>query len=354
MRNNFFGCGGRPAKSGQRSDFLRPTGGPAVFSLEFRCSAEELLTGDFARRRLEAWALVHLREEPDERGHAAVAANEQSSAVANLPWAYLHLPPFPQVAVRVLQLAQNENVQLHQLCDLISSDPAFASEVLTVSNSLLYAPRYPSTSIVQAVAVLGANTLQGLCVTVGVRAYLGKAMSYPAMRNLWRHNVACAITAQKLAEGSTLDKEMAYTAGILHDIGRMALALLQPKGYAALLEAHQGNAATMLDVERKLFGWDHCETGRKLITDWKLPEHLEPVVADHHQARRADGKWDVAELVKVSCAMASAVGFTAFPGCEPPKYSDLLNELPAGERFKSDAEVLRQQIADGIHAIESV
>src|SRR5277367_6032052 len=116
-----------------------------------------------------------------------------------LPWAYLRLPPFPQVAVRVLQLAKNENVQLHQLSDLIASDPAFASEVLTVSNSLLYAPRYPSTTILQAVSVLGANTLQGMCVTVGVRAYLGKAMSKPAMRALWRHDLACAIIAERLA-----------------------------------------------------------------------------------------------------------------------------------------------------------
>ena len=86
-----------------------------------------------------------------------------------MPWAHLRLPPFPQVAVKVLRLASDENLQLHQLCELISSDPAFASEVLTVANSLLYAPRYPSTSILQAIAVLGANTLQGMCVMVGVQ-----------------------------------------------------------------------------------------------------------------------------------------------------------------------------------------
>ncbi|MGB0051957.1 MAG: HDOD domain-containing protein, partial [Terracidiphilus sp.] len=90
-----------------------------------------------------------------------MAVNQQTVQAAAIPWAHLRLPPFPQVAIRVLQLANNENVQLHQLCDLISSDPAFASEVLTVANSLLYAPRYPSTSILQAVAILGANTLQG-------------------------------------------------------------------------------------------------------------------------------------------------------------------------------------------------
>ncbi len=286
----------------------------------------------------------------------ALGMDERSGRAANLPWAYLHLPPFPQVAVRVLQLANNENVQLHQLCDLISSDPAFASEVLTVANSLLYAPRYPSTTILQAVAVLGANTLQGMCVTVGVRAYLGKAMSFPAMRNLWRHNLACAIIAERLAEAGFIDKDLAYTSGILHDIGRMALAVVEPKGYAALLETHHGDAASILGAERELFGWDHCETGRQLIGDWKLPDSYEPVVADHHLARHAGDVWDVSELVKISCALAGTAGYAAFPGCEVAEYSAILDQLPARERrmFQADLETLRQQIADSIHAIESV
>jgi putative nucleotidyltransferase with HDIG domain len=286
----------------------------------------------------------------------ATELDQQNAARAAVPWAYLRLPPFPQVAVRVLQLANNENVQLHQLSDLISSDPAFASEVLTVSNSLLYAPRYPSTTIRQAVAVLGANTLQGMCVTVGVRAYLGKAMSYPAMRSLWRHNLACAIIAARIASAGSIDKDTAYTAGILHDIGRMALAVVQPKGYAALLEKHHGTAASMLAAERELFGWDHCEIGQQLIGDWKLPVSFAAVVADHLSERRSDRAWDVAELVKVSCAMASAIGFAAFAGCETLKYPELLAELPAEEQksFHPDPEVLKGEIAENIHAIESV
>lgn len=286
----------------------------------------------------------------------AAGLNRRNADAATVPWAYLRLPPFPQVAVRVLQLANNENVQLHQLCDLISSDPAFASEVLTVSNSLLYAPRYPSTTILQAVAVLGANTLRGMCVTVGVRAYLGKAMSYPAMRGLWRHNLACAIIASRIANSGSIDKDTAYTAGILHDVGRMALAVIQPKGYAALLEKHHGPATSMLEAERELFGWDHCQIGRQLIGDWKLPQSFEAVVADHHSERRSDGEWDVAELVKVSCAMASAIGFAAFSGCETTKFSDLLEEPPAAQQHSlhPDAEMLKNEIAESIHAIESV
>jgi HD-like signal output (HDOD) protein len=132
-------------------------------------------------------------------GPRKVQAEKEKEKPMPLPWAHLRLPPFPQVAVRVLQLACKENVQLHQFSDLISSDPAFASEVLTIANSLLYAPRYPANSILQAIAVLGANALQGVCITVGVRSYMGRSMTLPAMKALWRHNLACAIIAQRLA-----------------------------------------------------------------------------------------------------------------------------------------------------------
>ena len=122
--------------------------------------------------------------------------NERQNGETNVPsWAHLRIPPFPQVALRVLQLANKENVQLHELSGLISSDPAFASEVLTIANSLLYAPRFPASSVLQAIAVLGANNLQGLCLTVGVRAYMGKSLNQPCMRAIWRHNLACALIA---------------------------------------------------------------------------------------------------------------------------------------------------------------
>jgi HD-like signal output (HDOD) protein len=101
----------------------------------------------------------------------------QNKEAMSPPWAHLRLPAFPQVAIRVLQLAHNEDVPLNQLSELVSSDPAFASEVLTIANSFLYAPRFPASTIMQAIAVLGSNNLQGLCLTVGVRGFLGKSLS---------------------------------------------------------------------------------------------------------------------------------------------------------------------------------
>lgn len=285
-----------------------------------------------------------------------MAIQAQTATAVRLPWAHLRLPPFPQIALRVLQLTHNENVSLHDFCDLISTDPAFASEVLTVANSILYAPHYPSNSILQAVTVLGSRTLQGMCVTVGVRAYLGKTMSQPAMRSLWRHNLACALIAEQLAALGILDKDVAYTAGILHDTGRIGLAVLQPRAYAALLDAYCGPAAGILDAERELFGLDHCETGMQLVTDWKLPGEFEAIVCEHHAPRRTDGAWSMAELIKVACKMAETAGYPAFAGSQTVPYANLLDELPARERrlFFPDLAALSAAIASRIDAIESV
>jgi len=272
------------------------------------------------------------------------------------PWAHLRLPPFPQVAVRVLQLANKENVQLHQLSDLISSDPAFAAEVLTIANSMLYAPRYPASSILQAIAVLGATHLQGVCLTVGVRTYLGRSMNNPAMRALWRHNLATALIAEQLASGGWLDKDIAYTAGVMHDIGRLALATIRPKEFTHLLETHIGSASSILQCESDLFGLDHCEAGRRLIADWKLPVDFDDVVYAHHTPREKDAPWDIAGLIQVSCRLADTAGFAAFPGCEATPYAELLEELPAREKwlFHSDVESLAFEIGQKVNAVDPV
>ena len=238
-------------------------------------------------------------------------ATLQVHETVGLPWAFLRLPPLPQVALRVLQLAANENVQLRQLSDLISSDPALASEVLTIVNSLAYAPRFPISSILQAIAAMGASHLQGLCLTVGVRGYLGRSLCHPCMRAMWRHNLACAAIAEQLASAGFMDRDTAFTCGVMHDIGRMALAVVRPQDYSNLLGAHIGDATSMLEHERAVFGKDHCEIGRQLVEEWNLPEDFEPIVAEHHVPRKKGAPWDMPELIGLSCRMADAAGFAA-------------------------------------------
>jgi putative nucleotidyltransferase with HDIG domain len=253
-----------------------------------------------------------------------------------------------------MQLANKEDVPLHILSSLIASDPAFASEVLTVANSPLFAPRTPAESVFQAVARMGTRNVQGLCLTVAVRSYLGKALSQPATRALWRHNLACAVVAERLAAHTSLDKDIAFTSGIMHDIGRLAPSTIRPAEYAAVLMQHVGSAASILDAERDLFGADHCQAGRRLIAEWRLPPSFEGAVARHHETGTTGGVAEMTGVISLSCRMADAAGYTAFEGCQPEPYAALLAELPAAERslLPQKAEDLAAQIHNRIHEVE--
>ena len=245
---------------------------------------------------------------------------------------------------------------MRQLSGLISSEPAFSSEVLTLANSALYARRFPISSVLQAIAVLGTNTLKGLCLTVGVRAYLGDSLSHLSLRAIWRHSLACALVAQQLARAGSMDADAAYTAGILHDIGRLVLAVISPKEYVALLETHSGSARSALQAERELFGFDHCEAGLHLITDWKLPAGFEAIVSRHHAPRQRGDPWRMPDLINMSCRMADSAGFSVFEGCEVTPFSDLLEELPDRERgrFCPDVELLAFELSSKINAADFV
>ena len=273
-----------------------------------------------------------------------------------IPWAHFRIPPFPQVAIQVLSVARNDGMSMCQISDIISSDPAFCSEVLTVANSAAVPHRFPVTSIEQAVAMLGTSALKGLCLTVAARAYLGQSMAIGSLRAVWKHSVATALIAHRLVLVGLIDDDTAYTAGLLHEIGRLALAVVNPRAYATLLDRHQGSPESILDFERELFGCDHYDLGQHLVTEWGLPAEFGAVAGGKNSTEAQKARLDLANLVHISCRMADAAGFSAFPGCESTPYEELLEELPKPERvrFYGDVKRLASEIGKEIGTLEPV
>src|SRR5277367_6448918 len=139
----------------------------------------------------------------------SAAASRHDKARASVPWTHLKIPPFPRIAVELLQLASGESASMREISDLISSEPAFSSEVITIASCPLFARRVAVTNVLQAVALLGTQNLKGLCLTVGVRAYLGDALNNATLRAIWRHSLACALLAEELARAGPIDKDAA-------------------------------------------------------------------------------------------------------------------------------------------------
>jgi len=280
----------------------------------------------------------------------------ESSGATEFPWVHFRLPPFPQSALRVLKLVNDEDSSMRHFSDLISSDPALSCEVLIIANSALLAQRHRVTSILQAIVLLGTRTLRGVCLTVAVRAYLGKSMNDPSLRAIWRHSLACALIAEQLAGVAMMDKGSAYTTGVLHEIGRFALAVIRPKEYAELLEKHCGSAISILESERLLFGFDHREAGWRLMKEWKLPLEFETMLRPQDCVRGHKDQWQLYDLVQMSCRLADTAGFAVFPGCEVTPYADLLESIPVRERslFHADVKRLTFDIGNKISTIESI
>lgn len=273
----------------------------------------------------------------------------------HVAWECLNVPPFPHIALRVLDCVSDDGVSMCRLSDLISSDPALSSQVLTIANSALVPHRFPVTSILQAVAMLGTFSLKGLCLAVAVRGYLGRSMSYPALRALWRHSLATACVAEHLVSVGLMDEDDAHTAGILHEIGRFAISVLYPEEYAYLLETHVGTAASLMKCERDLFGLDHVEVGQRLIVDWALPDQFHEVIAHGDCASALGESRSMGALIHMSCRMADAVGFPAFAGCKVTPFDELRALLPPRQQiiFHPEAADLAEDLGQRIAAYES-
>lgn len=176
------------------------------------------------------------------------------------------------------------------------------------------------------------------------------------MRTIWRHNLACALIAQQLASAGTMDRDIAYTCGILHGIGLLALAVIRPREYIDLLGTFIGTRMSMLAKERAIFGIDHSELGKKLVEEWKLPEEFSIAMSGPYAPRPTDGRWGLPEIIGVSCRMADTAGFAPFSACHAAPFPDLLDELPPRERslFHSDIESLSFEIGKKIAALEAI
>ena len=143
------------------------------------------------------------------------------------------------------------DTSLLELCNLIRSDLAFSTAILRIANSPLVAFPKDVTSVLQASMLLGFQRLRSVVITVGLRAYLKNSFT-PLMRVCWLHSAACAILAERSADWSFSDKHFAYTGGILHDIGTVALATVMPGAYARTIERGADRPEDLLQIEREL------------------------------------------------------------------------------------------------------
>jgi len=277
----------------------------------------------------------------------AIAA--QTAAAA---WRPEQLPPFPAIALKALNLIAGRDTSLLELCEMIRPDPAFSTAILKIANSPLVAFSRNISSVVQASMLLGFQRLKSVVITVGLRAYLHGPVA-PLLQSCWQHSVACALIAERAAANGGFDRDFAYTAGIMHDIGRVAMVATEPKLYAQMIEKEAAEPRDLLPREKELFGVDHSEAGGSLVKLWKLPDAFLEIALRHHDFSGQMG--GMTSIVAHSCAMADSLGFGMMKYRAGRSYEETLSALPEAARkgFPKEAEASAAEIANEIRVIET-
>jgi diguanylate cyclase (GGDEF)-like protein len=194
------------------------------------------------------------------------------------------LPSLPSVAIRILELCQQEQLDLSQISKVISNDPALSAKLMKTANSPIFALRREVTTISYAVSLLGISAIRTLVLSFSLAANC-QTGNHRRLRDFWRRSMLSAMAAREICRvpyGGM--QEEAFLGALLQDIGMLALAQALGMQYTKVLEAADGDHDKLVELEREAFGGDHAEVGAWLLTRWRVPAMLAQVVAASHSA----------------------------------------------------------------------
>jgi len=278
----------------------------------------------------------------------------QETAVKRRPWALDELPPFPWVAQRLMATVTQENVDIHEVGKLIAAEPVFATRVLQLANSPLFALERQVRTISHAIILLGLDRVKAITFTRALEDFVAPALKIQALRMCWQNCLVTALIAEKLARAARMDADFAYVAGLLRDIGRLALLVKYPEPYSNLLVVSSEQHFDLLLLERELFDIDHCEAGSWLMEQLPFPADLAEIIERHHAALEP-GTFRMLNLIQVADRLADGLGFGVLAGATPPGESPSIEEIlePVPEavraRLGTDYEQWKTELKARLH-----
>lgn len=221
------------------------------------------------------------------------------------------LPALPQVASQVLKLADDPNSTVKQLSDVICNDQALTAKVLRLANSAYYGfPRRIST-IIEAIVILGYNTIRNLVLAVSIHGLLcDEVTGYRLGRGeLWRHSIACAMAARTISRHVRFPApEQAFIAGLLHDIGKVILNFYVNDSFDEILQKVHEERVSFIQAEEDVLGFTHTAVGARVAEKWNLPVPLVQAIGFHHCPQHADENSKLASLVHLADVLCMMMG----------------------------------------------
>jgi putative nucleotidyltransferase with HDIG domain len=187
-----------------------------------------------------------------------------------------NLPPAPTIATELLELFNDPNNNIDRVVELIRLDPSLTAKVLKRCNSSFFSGDQPCTDMFEVVTRLGFYDVYCMVATlVGASAMsLGRGKGGLDITALWRHSVISAVAASQIAKRVEEPEAAAFTAGLLHDIGKLVLASVEGSRYANLMKHSSDFGTGLAGLEMAAFGADHTTVGGQMLLRWGLPQSI--------------------------------------------------------------------------------
>lgn len=217
------------------------------------------------------------------------------------------LPSLPAVVMELLTSIDQEDVDISVLAKKVSHDQALTAKTLRLANSSTYGLQVKVTTIQQAITFLGFQTTRNLITAAAITGCFaaGRCAGFDD-KAFWRHSIATAACARVLARRMRFNQDYAFTAGLLHDIGRLVLVSTYPERYAEAIAWRAAHDGELLEAERAVLGVDHVAAGVALAEHWKFSDTMRQAIGHHHDPEAA-GAGFLATIIHVANAIVHAL-----------------------------------------------
>ena len=245
------------------------------------------------------------------------------------------MPSLPTSLAKVLEICNNPQTSPADLNHVISLDPVLVGRVLKLINSAYYGLGKPVTNLATAIIMLGINTVKNLALSTTVMGHFSSKKETHGldMEGFWRHSLCVGVSAKLLAKKRGIDPKFTeeyFTAGLLHDIGKIPINALHSKEYVHTVSTADRERKPLFQVEENTLGLNHCNTGEMIKTAWKLDGAIGDTIVNHHDCGGYSGDYKEV-LYSVAAAnrfaLLSSIGFSGdcHPAALPASVWETLN-----------------------------
>ncbi len=221
------------------------------------------------------------------------------------------IPAFPQTVIKIMELLKEPRSAAVDIEREIMKDQGLTTKVLKMANSAFYSGRRQIKTVVDATVLLGFDTVQALVLASTVGKVMGKELKgYSYERDaLWRQSQISAIMARTIAKKSKFgNPDIAYTAGLLKDVGKVILDEYVSDSYKEILKKLQSETVSYVAAEEEVLGFNHGQVGAKIVDKWHLAPELVEAIEHHHSPFQAFMNIELVSIVHISDALVMMMG----------------------------------------------